>query len=119
MMDMYSRNQYLVALVKERGYLLKSKKEKSQLLNEYCKTTGMNRNYVIRKIRSGAYLKRDFGKRKRKVKYDGQVRAVLVKIWRIFDYPCGQRLEPLLKEGMAERLRELGEISFCYIRKYQ
>lgn len=109
-MDMKSRNQYLKALIEKRGYLLKPKKEKSRLLDEYCQTTGQNRNYVIRKIRSGAYLRKDFGKRRRKEYYDGYVRSVLVKIWRVFDYPCGQRLEPLLKDGWAERLRELKEI---------
>jgi len=110
-MDMYSRNQYLKALIEKRGYLLRSKKEKSKLLDEYCQTTGQNRNYVIRKIRKNLYLKPNFGKRKRKEYYDGEVRAVLVKIWRIFDYPCGQRLAPLLKEGLAERLKDLGEIN--------
>ena len=107
---MYSKNQYLKALVEKRGYLLKSKKEKSRLLDEYCRTTGQNRNYVIRKIRTGAYLKSSFGKRKRKEYYDGYVRDALVKLWRIFDYPCGQRLESLLKDGLAERLKELKEI---------
>jgi len=111
-MNMYSKNQYLKALIEKRGYLLKSKKEKSKLLDEYCKTTGQNRNYIIRKIRTGTYLKLNLGKRKRKEYYDGYVKEALVKIWRIFDYPCGQRLEPLLKSGVAERLRELGEISF-------
>ena len=111
-MDMKSKNQYLKALIEERGYLLRSKKEKSKLLDEYCKTTKMNRNYVIRKIRTGTYLKESFGKRKRKEYYDNYVKDVLVKVWRIFEYPCGQRLEPLLKDGLADRLRELGEISF-------
>jgi len=109
-MDMKSRNQYLKALIEKKGYHLLSKKEKSKILDEYCQLTGQNRNYVIRKIRSGAYLKKNFGKRKRKEYYDGYVKSALVKIWRIFDYPCGQRLEPLLKEGLAERLRKLGEI---------
>jgi len=63
-MDMKSKNQYLKALIEKRGYLLKSKKEKSKLLDEYCQTTGQNRNYVIRKIRTGVYLKSNFGKRK-------------------------------------------------------
>lgn len=31
-------------------------------------------------------------------------------LWAIFDYPCGQRLEPLLKEE-ARKLRALGEIT--------
>lgn len=108
-MDMHSKNQYLKALIEKRSYLLKSKKEKSKLLDEYCKTTGLNRNYVIRKIRTGAYLRSSFGKRKRKEYYDGYVRDILVKIWRIFDYPCGQRLKPLIQAEL-ERLRRLGEI---------
>jgi hypothetical protein len=97
----------------------RSKKEKSKsplrrptdeagLLDEYCQTTGQNGNYVIRKIRKGIYLKSNFGKRKKKEYYDGYVKETLVKIWRIFDYPCGQRLEPLLKTEV-EKLRELGE----------
>ena len=110
-MDMQAKNQYLKALIEKRGYLLKPKKEKSKLLDEYCQTTGQNRNYVIRKIRTGNYLKTSFGKRKKKEYYDGYVKEVLVEIWRIFDYPCGQRLEPLLKDGIAERLKELGEIN--------
>ncbi len=44
-MDMYSKNQYLKALVEKRGYFLRSKKEKSRLLDEYCQITGLNRNY--------------------------------------------------------------------------
>lgn len=111
-MNMISRNQYLKALIEKRGYHLLSKKEKSKLLDEYCQTTGQNRNYVIRKIRVGTYLKQSFGKRKRNEYYDGYVKDALVKIWRIFDYPCGQRLESLLKAGLADRLKTLKEISF-------
>ena len=34
----------------------------------------------------------------------------MVKVWKIFDYPCGQRLEPLLKDEI-DRLRKLKEIN--------
>jgi len=108
-MDMHSRNQYLKALIEKRGYHLLSKKEKIKILNEYCATTGQNRNYVIRKIRSSTYLKEGFGTRTRKVKYDGYVKRTLVEIWRIFDHPCGQRLKPLIQTEL-ERLRKLKEI---------
>jgi hypothetical protein len=87
------------------------KEGKIKLLDEYCQTTGKNRKYVIRKIRTGAYLKSNFGKRKRKKYYDGYVKAVLVEIWEIFDHPCGQRLESLLKDGWADKLSQLGEIN--------
>ena len=111
MMDMRSRNQYLKTLIGERGYHAKSKKEKSKLLNEYCKNTGQKRKYVIRKIRSGKYLQETLStKRKRTQYYDGYVREALARCWEIFDYPCGQRLAPLLKTEV-EKLRALGELS--------
>jgi len=66
-MDIKSRKQYLQVLIEKKGYLLKSKKEKSKLLDEYYQITGLNRNYVIRKIRTRAYLKQNFGKRKKRI----------------------------------------------------
>lgn len=106
MMEMKARNQYLKVL--QERYLRASKKEKGRILDEYCKNTGQNRKYVIRKIRSQIVLE---GKprRKRKWVYDGHVIAALVQVWEIFDYPCGQRLAPLLKT-MVERLRKLKEL---------
>ena len=72
---MHSRNQYLQALVFKNAYFLKSKKEKSQLLDEYCKNTGQNRKYVIWKIREGNYIEdksKKRRKRKRKRYYDNK-----------------------------------------------
>jgi len=106
MMEMKARNQYLKVL--QERYLRAPKKEKGRILDEYCKNTGQNRKYVIRKIRSQIVLEGKPG-RKRGWVYDGQVIAALVQIWEIFDYPCGQRLAPLLKT-MVERLRELKEL---------
>lgn len=110
MMDMHSKNQYLQTLIKQKGYHLRSKKEKSKLLDEYCSITGQHRKYVITKLRTGSYIKTaNKAKQKRKQYYDGQVRAALVTCWRIFDYACGQRLEPMLKDEV-DRLRNLREL---------
>jgi len=107
-MDMYSRNQYLKALREE--YLKAPKKEKGRLLDEAQKRTGLNRKYLIRKLRPSNNLdRRKEERRRRKVIYDGEVRAVLAKVWEIFDYPCGQRLKPLLLTEL-ERLLRLGEV---------
>lgn len=108
-MDMLSKNQYLKALIEQRGYLTKSKQEKTKLLDEFCETTGQNRNYVIRKIRSGNYLKVGRVRKARQTTYDGPAKAALAACWKMFDYPCGQRLEPLLKTEV-DRLRKLGEL---------
>ena len=105
MMDTQSRNQYLRELRPE--YLkTKSKKKKGQLLDEAEKRTGLNRKYLMEKLKPKSNLDKDKSQRKkRKVYYDGYVKAALVQCWRIFDYPCGQRLERLLKTEV-DRLRK-------------
>jgi len=110
MMDMHSRNQYLKQLRIE--YLrTESKKEKGKLLDEAQKRTGLRRKYLIRKLRVLSNLdKKKVKGRRRKQVYDGYVKVVLVKCWEIFDYPCGQRLKPLLSQEV-KRLRELGELT--------
>ena len=75
---MYSRNQYLKVL-RERYLKVKSKKEKTQILNEYCYNTSQARKYVIRKIQPGVDL-RPRQRKKRKETYDGQVKAALAKV---------------------------------------
>jgi hypothetical protein len=105
--DMESRKQYL-GVLRERYLGAKAKKEKSQILDEYCHNTGQARKYVIRKIQPGIDL-RPKQRRKRKQTYDGQVIAPLAKVWEIFDCPCGQRLKPIL-EVELDRLRHLGEV---------
>ncbi|MDP2809432.1 MAG: ISNCY family transposase [Rhodocyclaceae bacterium] len=113
-MNMQAKNQYLQTLIQNKGYYLKTKKEKSKLLDEYCRNTGQNRKYIIRKIRNGRYLEnknRITGKqRNRKSYYDGYVKNALIKCWEIFDYPCGQRLQTLL-ETEVDKLKKLGELN--------
>lgn len=115
MMDMKSRNQYLEELIRKNGgYHLRSKKEKTKLLNEYCRTTGQNRDYVIRKLRRGAWVyqerRKNSGRQRiRKTTYDNDLKSALIKCWKIFDHPCGQRLSPILKQEVS-RLARQGEL---------
>jgi hypothetical protein len=106
-MDMHSRGEYLKVL-RERYWKARAKKEKSQILDEYCCNTGQVRKYAIRRMRCRASSSPQVRKR-RKETYDGEVKASLVKVWEIFDYPCGQRLKPLL-EREVDRLKEFGEL---------
>ena len=115
MLSMQTRNQLLFTMISQnRGYHLRPRTDKTKLLNEYCKVTGQNRKAVIRKIRTGQYVKtmrKEKGeeKRTRKKTYGKDVASVLIKVWQIFDRPCGQRLQPILRNEV-ERLRDLGEI---------
>ncbi len=75
----------------------------------------MNRKYIIQKIRSGK-LWPDPTKskqRKRKRIYDTYFVDILIKCWEIFDYPCGQRLAPLLKDE-TDKLIKYGEIKCSF-----
>lgn len=110
MMDLHARTQYMGTL-REKYLQATSKKEKGRILDEYCKNTRQERKYAIKKFQYKAGVKPEGSQRKaRKEYYDGRVRAALVVLWKIFDYPCGARLEPLLKNE-AEKLRVLGEIA--------
>ena len=110
---MQTKNQYLQTLISRNSYHKLTKKEKTKLLDEYCLNAKQNRKYVIRKIKNGKYLPKAkrITIRRRKSFYDGQVTANLVKIWELFDYPCGARLEPLLKSEV-DRLIDFKEL-FC------
>lgn len=105
-MDMRARSQYLNALLER--YLKARKRQKGLLLDEYCRNTGQNRKYVIRKIGQVA-----FGsprpRKKRQVLYGREVRAAVERLWQIFDYPCGQRLVPLIRTEV-HRLRRMNEL---------
>lgn len=105
-MNREARNQYMETL-RER-YFKASKKEKGEILSEYCRNTKQERKYAIKKFN---YKIKSKETRKPRVRYyDGAVISVLVKIWKIFDCPCGQRLEEILNTE-TDRLRTLKEIT--------
>lgn len=97
------------AEVMEKYLGTSKKKRKSQILDEYCRMTGLSRKYAIRKIGVRSVLSPG-GRKPRKEPYDTQFVEALAKIWSIFDYPCGQRLKPIL-EREVDRLVKFGELN--------
>ncbi len=92
-------------------YLKASKKEKTELLDEYIENTGHNRKYVIQTLNSQKVWDNLNKPRKpRKKKYGPEINAPLILLWSIFDFPCGQRLKPCIVTEI-ERLRDFGEIN--------
>ncbi len=71
------------------AYRKANKKEKGILLDEYCKNTGEDRKYAIKKF--NYTVKPKTRRKKRKEYYGSDVKAALVVMWRIFDYPCGRK----------------------------
>ncbi|NOQ68204.1 hypothetical protein GQ568_02065 [Patescibacteria group bacterium] len=106
-MNTEARKQYMDTL--RESYFKASKKEKGEILNEYCRNTNQERKYVIKKFNYKVKLKKKEDRKKRACLYDNNVIIVLIEIWKIFDYPCGQRLEEILNIEV-ENLRKWKEI---------
>jgi hypothetical protein len=106
-MDMHSREQYLETLREE--YRRASKKQKTKLLNEVRKRTRLNRKVLIGKLAHPAPVKQPAKRRSRQKTYGAELKAPLAHIWKIFDFPCGQRFAAILRE-QVDRLRSAGEL---------
>jgi len=91
-------------------YLKATKKEKTRILNEYAKNTGHNRKYVITMLNADDVWANNGARKPRPKRYGPEINAPLVKLWGVFDFPCGQRLKPCVTEEL-ERLRAFGEIN--------
>jgi hypothetical protein len=77
------------------------------LLNEARKRTKLNRKVLIRKLTRVPAAAGKARRRPRGTIYGGDVKAPLIQVWELFDFPCGQRLAPVLRE-QTERLRASG-----------
>ena len=108
-MSLHSRQEYLQK-VKPR-YLKATKEEKSSMLDEYCANTKLDRKYVVRCLSVRISLEKKIAKirKPRSCRYTNNEIFYLKKIWEILDYPCGQRLKPMLGEMMLvlKRCKEL------------
>jgi hypothetical protein len=100
----------LISATKKR-YLKADKKDKGKMLDEFCGNIGYNRSYAIRILQAGYDTNRvaDRGRKPRKDKYDSRTMAAAEKIWELLDFPCGQRLQPML-EPMTNCLAAHGEM---------
>ena len=106
-MDMHSREQYLARVREE--YRNADKQTKTRLLNEARKRTRLNRKVLIGKLAHPPVPRVDKRRRPRQAAYDSKVTVALVKVWEMFDFPCGQRLAPALRQEV-ERLRQSKEL---------
>lgn len=108
-MSLHARQEYLQK-VKNR-YLKASDAKKGAMLDEYCANTKLNRKYVIRCLSPRMSLQRKITKARkaRSCTYTNRETYYVKKIWEILDYPCGQRMQPLLEEMMdvLQRAKEL------------
>jgi hypothetical protein len=115
------KQRQAVTKVTGKRYQEAGKKEKQQMLDEFCRTTGYNRCYarwVLRHqqkrlaVGPGVVVEADVERRQKRSKtrtYDEPVQRALVQIWELLDYLCGKRLVAILPEIIA-KLEEFDEL---------
>ena len=101
----------LIAATKPR-YLKASKKEKTNILDEFCDNTGYNRKYATQIFQASYDYNKIIkkGRKPRKKKYDSRDMSVIIKVWELLRYPCGARLKPNLISTLEPMIR-FGEIT--------
>lgn len=109
-MSLKSRREYLLRI--KPKYLKASTEKKSQLLDDCCQVTGLNRKHAIvcLSAKTDLAFKEVRQRKARKPTYGNDVICALKKVWEILDYPCGERLSPMLPE-IVPKLRKLKELS--------
>jgi hypothetical protein len=106
----------LLSAIKQR-YLKATREEKTEILNEFCKSTGYNRLYAIRILQAGHQYRS--WTRKRPSTYSPELLLLIIKLWELLDYPCGTRLKPQLLPLTESLVRsgELPEVSESWQRQ--
>jgi len=104
-MTQSSIREYVEA-VRER-YLLASRKEKGEILDEFTKVTGRHRKAAIRLIRHSVHT-RVGKKRGRPRQYGAAVVRALRVAWEATDRLCSKRLRPFLPD-LIDVLKRYGE----------
>ncbi|GFN22423.1 hypothetical protein TAMC210_10120 [Thermanaeromonas sp. C210] len=85
-----------------------SRTEKSQIIDEVVKMLGYNRKYAIYVLNNPIPAKKPAKKRSKPLKYLEALPAIQL-VWEALDYPCAERLHPVLL-STAELLASHGEL---------
>ncbi len=104
-MTLRSILEYVQALKPRYGTA--SKAEKSKMLDEFTKVTGLHRKGAIRLLNRVSRLTAS-KRRGRKRKYGAEVAGALKGVWEASDRLCSKRLKPFIPE-MVKVLRRHGE----------
>jgi len=88
------RHEYLKAI--RLRYRKAGKKEKGNILNEFCQVCGYNRKYAIRILSTSAKRKARKRPGRKPVYQDSQLLTVLKRIWLASDQMCSKKLKAAL-----------------------
>ncbi len=105
-MGPHSVREYAASL--RPRYRLASRRDKSRLLNEFCRLTDRHRKAAIRLLRRPPKRARRRAGRPRV--YVNMLRPALEQVWEASDYLCSKRLAPFLPE-LVEALERHDEVT--------
>ncbi len=118
------KQRQAVTKVTAGRYQQAGKKEKKQILDEFCGTTGYDRCYarwVLRQqgrrveVRPGQTVVGDVGRKSARARpklYDAKVSQALIWLWELMDYACGKRLVAILPE-LITKLEQFQELKLA------
>jgi hypothetical protein len=107
-MSIKSRREYLNEM-RQRYFKAISRSEKANIINEVAKVTGYHRKYTIALLNQPPSSPRPPAKRHRPLKYLESM-LVIQLVWEALDYPCAERLHPVLT-STAELLELHNELT--------
>ena len=107
-MSSKSRREYLNTM-RQRYQKASSRSEKTEIINEVVKVLDYHRKYVTAVLNQLPVSPKPPAKRHRPLKYI-EVLPVIQLVWEALDYPCAERLHPVLL-SIAEILARHNEIS--------
>lgn len=107
-MSLQSRREY-VSKMQERYCQAKNRSEKSQILDEVIHVLGYHRKHAIQVLNGRTTLLKPNNRRRcRPIQYQ-EALPVIQRVWEALDYPCAERLHPVLLET-AEHLAVHGSL---------
>ena len=106
-LSMKTRREVIRALA-EQYQRAQSRHEKSAILDHAVKVLGCHRKHAIRALANPPALVPATSKRKRPLAYQ-EAMPVIERVWEALDYPCAERLHPVLLET-AQTLARHGHL---------
>lgn len=106
-MSKQSRKEYMGTMT-DRYRRAKSRKDKSLIIDEIVSVTAFNRKYVLQQLNGLLPPPKGKSGKRKPLRYQ-EAMPVIQTVWRALDYPCAERLHPVLLE-MANKLARHGHL---------
>lgn len=97
-MELAMKKEYRRAILER--YLAADRAEKGRILDEFCRTSGLNRKYAISSLNRAPGSQLGRPRRVRSPHYSAKTLRVVEEVWRRAGYPWSQRLKVILIEWL-------------------